>query len=208
MFGPPQCLTTASTCSWLGQSVSGLRHATIRSIQTRFRFGFGTEYLNLATHRNSPARSTKSTTPHPKVLCLLVSIGFQVLFHSPPGVLFTFPSRYYTLSVMVLPLSHRIPRVLWYSGYTSPSRRFAYEALTLYGSTFQLYSTTTVRAKQCPYPALYFYMTVWALSLSLTTTQKIDSFLSLPPGTKMFQFPGFPSYTLCVQVSITQHYLR
>ena len=26
---------------------------------------------------------------------LLVNIGFQVLFHSPPGVLFTFPSRYY-----------------------------------------------------------------------------------------------------------------
>ena len=33
------------------------------------------------------------------VLCLLVSIRFQVLFHSPHGVLFTFPSRYYTLSV-------------------------------------------------------------------------------------------------------------
>ena len=30
-----------------------------------------------------------------KVLPLLVNIGFQVLFHSPPGVLFTFPSRYY-----------------------------------------------------------------------------------------------------------------
>ena len=29
------------------------------------------------------------------VLPLLVNIGFQVLFHSPPGVLFTFPSRYY-----------------------------------------------------------------------------------------------------------------
>ena len=28
------------------------------------------------------------------MLCLLVNIGFQVLFHSPPGVLFTFPSRY------------------------------------------------------------------------------------------------------------------
>ncbi len=27
-------------------------------------------------------------------LRLLVSIRFQVLFHSPPGVLFTFPSRY------------------------------------------------------------------------------------------------------------------
>ena len=28
------------------------------------------------------------------VLYLLVNIGFQVLFHSPPGVLFTFPSQY------------------------------------------------------------------------------------------------------------------
>ena len=33
------------------------------------------------------------------MLSLLVSTGFQVLFHSPPGVLFTFPSRYYALSV-------------------------------------------------------------------------------------------------------------
>ena len=33
------------------------------------------------------------------VLCLLVSIRFQVLFHSPPGVLFTVPSQYYSLSV-------------------------------------------------------------------------------------------------------------
>ena len=30
---------------------------------------------------------------------MLVGTGFQVLFHSPPGVLFTFPSQYYTLSV-------------------------------------------------------------------------------------------------------------
>ena len=29
-----------------------------------------------------------------KVLPLLVNIEFQVLFHSPPGVLFTFPSQY------------------------------------------------------------------------------------------------------------------
>ena len=33
------------------------------------------------------------------VLPPVVGTGFQVLFHSPPGVLFTFPSRYYTLSV-------------------------------------------------------------------------------------------------------------
>ena len=34
-----------------------------------------------------------------KPLYLLVNIRFQILFHSPPGVLFTVPSRYYALSV-------------------------------------------------------------------------------------------------------------
>ena len=50
--------------------------------------------LNLARYNNSPDRSTKSTTSHLNVLCVLVNIRFQVLFHSPPGVLFTFPSQY------------------------------------------------------------------------------------------------------------------
>ncbi len=50
--------------------------------------------LNLAAYNNSPDRSTKSTLSGLNALQLLVNIGFQVLFHSPPGVLFTFPSRY------------------------------------------------------------------------------------------------------------------
>ena len=33
------------------------------------------------------------------ILPQLVNTGFQVLFHSPPGVLFTFPYQYYSLSV-------------------------------------------------------------------------------------------------------------
>jgi len=36
---------------------------------------------------------------HPLGLWPLAGPRFQVLFHSPPGVLFTFPSRYYALSV-------------------------------------------------------------------------------------------------------------
>ena len=69
----------------------------IRPIQTRFPFGF-IPYIvfNLAIYNNSPDRSTKSTISHLNVLYLLVNIGFQVLFHSPPGVLFTFPSRYFS----------------------------------------------------------------------------------------------------------------
>ena len=97
-FGPPRCFTTASSCPWIGHPVSGLLYATIRPFETRSRYGSGALHLNLATHSNSPARSTKSTWS--LALPLLVNIGFQVLFHSPPGVLFTFPSRYYSLSVI------------------------------------------------------------------------------------------------------------
>ena len=68
-----------------------------RPVQTRFPFGFVPyTVLNLAIYNNSPDRSTKSTISHFNVLYLLVNIGFQVLFHSPPGVLFNFPSRYYS----------------------------------------------------------------------------------------------------------------
>ena len=69
----------------------------IRPIQARFHFG-SVPYLvlNLAIYNNSLDRSTKSTISRLKSLYLLVNIGFQVLFHSPPGVLFTFPSRYYS----------------------------------------------------------------------------------------------------------------
>ena len=97
----------------------------IRPFQTRFRCGSELHALNLAAYCNSPVRSTKSTRSHSIVLSLLVSTGFQVLFHSPPGVLFTFPSRYYALSVTgsylalgggppCFPQESSCPVVLWY----------------------------------------------------------------------------------------------
>ena len=54
---------------------------------------------------NSPDHNAKGTqSPHfrpegRRGLLPLVRTWFQVLFHSPSGVLFTFPSRYYALSV-------------------------------------------------------------------------------------------------------------
>ena len=65
-----------------------------------FRLGFPTAphfLLNLAGARNSLAHSSIGTPS--LALRLLVDIRFQVLFHSAPAVLFTFPSRYYALSV-------------------------------------------------------------------------------------------------------------
>ena len=40
----------------------------MRPIQTRSRYGFATELLNLARYYNSPDRSTKSTSSHFNVL--------------------------------------------------------------------------------------------------------------------------------------------
>ena len=56
---------------------------------------------NLTSQHNATRRSVLQKVQGRTliVLPLLVNTGFQVLFHSPPGVLFTFPSRYYALSV-------------------------------------------------------------------------------------------------------------
>ena len=68
-----------------------------------FRLGFPS-----APHQkvlNRPAGMTRRTVLQKvrgrarAALPQRVDTGFQVLFHSPPGVLFTFPSRYCALSV-------------------------------------------------------------------------------------------------------------
>ena len=61
-------------------------------IQTRFPYGY-TLRLNLATTHNSLAHYAKGTRSPEGSHCY-VGTWFQVLFHSPLGVLFTFPSRY------------------------------------------------------------------------------------------------------------------
>ena len=156
----------------------------IRAINTRFPFASGTQYLKLASYYNSPDRSTKSTTPPFNGLCLLVSTRFQVLFHSPPGVLFTFPSRYWCA------IGHRVVlRLGWWStqvrtgfhvpGPTQGPRRavrsgFAYGAVTRCGRpshAVPLPSRTCARGRQPPdarpcnpaggTPAGYARPTVW-----------------------------------------------
>ena len=98
-FGPPLPFTATSSWTWIDHPVSGLLRLTGRPIKTWFPFGSTPIVLNLASRRNSPDRSTKSTRSDLNVLPQLADTGFQVLFHSPPGVLFTFPSQYYALSV-------------------------------------------------------------------------------------------------------------
>ena len=93
-FGPPVGVTLPSPWTWLDHTVSGLRPRTV----ALFRRAFATapaSHLNLARDRNSPVHSTKGTPSPVNGLRLIVGTRFQVLFHSAPAVLFTFPSRYW-----------------------------------------------------------------------------------------------------------------
>ena len=177
----------------------------IRAINTRFRFGSVSHVgLNLAINNNSLDRSTKSTTSRLKSLCLLVNIGFQVLFHSPPGVLFTFPSRYYfTIGHQVVfsltgwsPLIHtrfHVPRA------TLDTAMWVFVSCTGLSPSVVLFSKRFYYNHSINYAVLTpitLLCLVWALPISLATTFGIECFLSLPVGTKMFQFPTFPSHIL------------
>ena len=103
---------------------------------------------------NSPAHYAKGTRSPPEGsklpsgrLPLLVGTWFQVLFHSPPGVLFTFPSRYwfaigrqrvFSLGRWAsrIPTGFHVSRGTW---DLVPGSRgaFAYGTFTLYGRPFQ-----------------------------------------------------------------------
>ena len=117
-----------------------------RNLFALFRLGFpSAPLLNNLTSlhtitRRSVLQKVRDRTLH--VLSLLVNTGFQVLFHSPPGVLFTFPSRYYSLSVTksylaleggpsCFPPDSSCPAVLWYQLAPSPFRLHGFYVLWL-----------------------------------------------------------------------------
>ena len=85
-FEPPFPFTGISPWPWIDHSVSGLLHATVRPIQTRFRFDCGPEALRLAAQSNSLAHYAIGTRSDCSlrniVLPLIVGMRFQVLFHS------------------------------------------------------------------------------------------------------------------------------
>ena len=111
-------------------------------------------------------------------LCVLVNIRFQVLFHSPPGVLFTFPSQYcFTIGHrVVFRLGGWAPRVPYGflvsvgtldTGYIG--LLFAYKALTFSGRASQPVRLSITLHIPVRTPAI-FLQRVWPLPISLATT--------------------------------------
>ena len=138
-FGPPRGLTPASACPWIDRPASRPRRATHAPLEARFRCGSfpnltsphaATRWLILQKARRHPARGLR----------LLAGARFQALFHSPLGVLFTFPSRYlfaigrgrvFSLGGWspLLPAGFLVPGGTL--GRRRSRARFAYGALTL-----------------------------------------------------------------------------
>ncbi len=149
-------------------------------------------------------------------LPLIVSVWFQVLFHSPLGVLFTFPSRYwFTIGHRVVLSLRRwssqihagfpVSRGTW-DHTQEAGAPFVYGAITLYGSACPADST---RRPVCNFPrathspdgvsrnparttdASLYIRTVWAGSLSLAATNEVAICFLFLGVLRCFSSPGW-----------------
>ena len=154
------------------------------------------------------------------LLRLLVGARFQVLFHSPPGVLFTFPSRYWFAigHRRVFSLGGWSPRLR--SGFHVPGptleREHAGRNGFAYGTVTHLRSAFPCRFRyrllcdcagtgECPdsvpnNPRTATLRRLHSCGFGLLRVRSPllaqSRLISLPPATEMFQFAGLSSRTL------------
>ena len=89
--------------------------------------------------------------------------------------------------------SRRITRVPRYSGYRYASPCFVYGAVTRYGRTFQNVPLTRLLQRRGPTTPARPEPRWFGLDPVRSPLLGASLLFSLPPGTKMFQFPGFAS---------------
>src|SRR6476619_4587644 len=159
----------------------------------------------------------------------LVRARFQVLFHSPPGVLFTLPSRYLSA------IGHQV--VFRLSGWSRQihsefhglaatwetlkgEQKFSSTGLstatagisnairlntdfitTRPASRPEKNNTTTPTTQPLPGITRDRFSLIRFRSPLLTESQ----LFSLPVGTEMFHFPTFPPHTLYIQALVKRH---
>jgi hypothetical protein len=162
-------------------------------------------------------------------LSRLVGTRFQVLFHSPPGVLFTFPSRY--LSAIghqgVFRLSgwsrqihtefhelgatweHAQGETMFSGTGLSPSPATPSRGLPLTRPFLTPHPAGRLRTNGPTTPNTQPLPGITCVRFSLIRFRSpllTESLLfSLPVGTEMFHFPTFPPHALCVQARVTPH---
>ena len=103
---------------------------------------------------------------------------------------------------MVPAPSDKVSRVSSYSGYCRAISIFTYRSFTFYGWSFQCHSVNVHGLLRSPNPGL-LATRVWALSLSLAATHKIDvSFSS--SGYLDVSVHRVPSVNLWIQLTVTE----
>ena len=185
-------------------------------LSTLFRFAFAsTSWLyHLISHHIVTRRPVlQKVRDHTRmVLSLLVSLRFQVLFHSPPGVLFTFPSRYFSLSVTWSYLAFWDGPHFFRQDFSCPdvlrillaSSRFRLRDFHPLWYTFPGISTIHSTTPCSPYPKLIINL-VWAPPISLATTFGI-TFVFFSSGYLDVSVPRVPLAYLSIQYAITRYY--
>jgi hypothetical protein len=182
-----------------------------------------TRRLILQKARHQPAHN-RSHAPRPLTVCRStvsgsISLPFRGSFLLSLTVLFTIGHQEYLAlrsGLRGFPQDFACPGVL---GCHSRVRSvFVYRAVTFCGLAFHQLRLTAGFVTRCePSRARRVVpqhrarngcrlgtRTVWAAPFSIASTKGI----SLPPGTKMFQFPGCPLPGLCVQPGVPGHYSR
>ena len=132
----------------------------------------------------------------------LVSVWFQVLFHSPSRRSFhlslTVLVHYRSYSVFSLagwcrPIRTGFLRSRPTQGIPPPRLAYVYRPVTFCGAAFQSASSSLGLACVGPTTPCRRSSRVWAGPRSLATTWGITDLFSVPPPTEMFQFGGCAS---------------
>ena len=168
-----------------------------------------TESLNLAGDGKSPdhyAKGTPSPVPPRGGIGLRPLVGMWFQVHCPPlvGVLPIIRSRYWFAIGRqgVLSLAGWAPQIQTHFHVLGPTQvpnhdpsPVAYGTVTRSGGTFQD-ASARVQGRLClvlqPHPDESRWFRLIRVRSPLLTESR---FLSFPPGTEMFQFPGFASRT-------------
>ena len=140
---------------------------------------------------------------------MLVGLRFHVLFHSPCGVLFTFPSRYW------FTIGHTgvFSLTRWFSlihmGFHLPHATrdtasiFPLSTTGLLPSRVQLSTASSSRDDSMSLSHDPSSKNYWFRLFPLRSPLLRESLLiSLPPATKMFQFTGFAHACLYIQQAV------
>ena len=165
-------------------------------------------HLTSRLRRNSPDHNAKGTPSAVRQVAptpasdRLLACGFRISFTPRTGVLFTCPSRYSSTIGHrgVFSLGGWSPQLP--TGFLASRRTqehyydqclsFAYRALTVCGPPFQgssaAFSSRVRRSYNPGVQALRFRLRPFRSPLL-----RASRLISLPPGTEMFQFPGFAS---------------